>query len=287
MELVIADEVQKDTREEATRSGSTPRQWLLTTEGDDGFGLRVVRSEYQSGENAFATPRHHHGFQQIRWAQTGSLNFAPKQDIEQGDIAYFPRGAFYGPQRRDHGVGLTIQFGFGVEMLGGKNASQVYREGVRRLRERGTIEDGVYIDLDPDTGEERRRDPAEAVAEEVTGVKYIIPAEGYEAPILMHPSAFAYYPAGPGVEVRHLGGFFDHPGPDADVRISMVRITEKGTFRLSADRAQLIWSVSDGLWVEEKAYPALTCIFSPRDEVVEVSGADEVELYVIEFPRLD
>lgn len=287
MELVIADEIQKETRAEATRSGATPRQWLLTTEQADGFALRVVRSEYQPGESAFETPRHHHAFQQIRWAESGALNFAPGEDVEEGDIAYFPRGAFYGPQRRDHGVGLTLQFGFGMEMLGGKNASLVYREGVSKLREQGRIEDGVYIDVDPDTGEERRRDPAEAVAEAVTGVKYRIPAEGYGGPILMHPAAFEYFTIAPGVAVKHLGGFFDHPGPDADVRISMVRVTDRGVYHLSPNRAQLIWSLSEGLWIEEKAYPAMTCVFSPRDEAVDVSGADEVEFYVVEFPRLD
>jgi len=287
MELVIADEVQKETRAEVTRSGSTPRQWLITAEGADGFALRVVRSEYQGGESAFRTPRHHHAFQQIRWAQSGALNYAPGQNVGEGDIAYFPRGTYYGPQTRDHGVGLTLQFGFGVEMLGGKDASLVYREGVRKLRERGRIEDGVYIDTDPNTGAERRRDPAEAVVEEVTGTKFRIPAEGYSAPILMHPGSFDYYPFAPGVDVKHLGAFYDHPGPNADVRISIVRISENGIFRLSQERAQLLWSLSDGLSVGERSLPALTFILSPRDEELEVSGANDVEFYLIEFPRLD
>ena len=286
MEIVIADEVQKDTRPENTRSGSTPRQWLMTAEGRDGLGFRVVRSEYQAGEDAFQTPRHHHAFQQIRWAQSGSLNFAPGQDVEEGDIAYFPRGTYYGPQLRDHGVGLTLQFGFGVEMLGGKDASKVYREGVLKLRTLGRIEDGVFIDTDPETGAERRRDPAEAVAEEVTGQKFTIPTEGYASPILMHPKAYDYYALSEGVEIKHLGGFFDHPGPNADLRISMLRLSDGGAYRLAPDRAQLVWSVSPGLRLDDRVCPEITTVYSPLDEDATIAGQDGVEAYLIEFPTL-
>ena len=287
MEIAVAADVEAEVRGEVTRKGSTPRQRLLTAEGRDGFSFRVLRSHYQGDDKAFETPRHHHGFQQVRWAERGSLNFAPGEDVEEGDIGYFPRGTYYGPQLRDHGVGITLQFGFGNEMLGGKDASRVYREGVEKLRARGRIEDGFFIDVDPDTGKERRRDPTEAVVEEVTGSMYTIPAEAYAAPILMHPKAHVYYAAGPGVEIKHLGSFYDHPGPNADLSISMVRLSQGGTHRLGDDRAQLVWSISPGLRVDGRTYPELTFLYSPLDENVAVTCAEVVEMYVIEFPRLD
>lgn len=38
---------------------------------------------------------------QIRWAYTGSVNHAPDRDIPAWDVAYFPRGVFYGAQHTD------------------------------------------------------------------------------------------------------------------------------------------------------------------------------------------
>lgn len=287
MKIAVAGDVQAQEHPEVTRTGSTPRQWLLSDEADDGFSFRVVRSTYQPDGKAFETPRHHHAFQQIRWAEIGSLNFAPGHDIEAGDIAYFPRGTYYGPQRRDHGVGLTIQFGFGIEMLGGKDAVRVHREGIARLKERGRVESGIFIDVDPDTGHERRRDAAEVIAQEHTGTTFTIPAEGYGAPILMHPKAFAFYTTGRGVEVKHLGGFYDHPGPHADVRITIVRLARDGVYRLEPDRAQLAWSTTPGLRVDGTTYPELTCLHSPRTEDAALSSRDDgLELFVVEFPHL-
>ncbi|NKJ00952.1 hypothetical protein [Novosphingobium sp. SG707] len=286
MHIKVATEVEAEVRGEVTRKGSTPRQWLMMEDGPGAFSFRLVRSHYQGGSDAFETPRHHHAFQQIRWAESGYMNFAPDQDIHEGDIAYFPRGTYYGPQKRDHGVGLTLQFGFGPEMLGGTKASEVYRASVERLRAHGTFEDGSYIDTDPDTGLERRRDPAEAVVEEVTGAPYVIPDERYAAPVLMHPRAYSYHEAAAGVSVKHLGAFYDHAGPNADLRLSMVRLDNGGAYTLGSERAELLWTISEGLMVDDRVYPALTCIYSPIGEAATMTGKDGVEMFVVEFPRL-
>ena len=287
MEIAVADEVQTEERKDPTRAGLTKRKWLLRCQAPDGLNFRLIRTQYQEGENAFETPRHHHSFQQIRFAEKGTLNFAPEQYIPEGDIAYFPRGAYYGPQHRDHGIGITVQYGFGAELLGGTEALEVYRRGVEKLRERGRIEDGVFIDIDPETGTERRRDPYEAFAQDIAGEKFVISDPGYEAPILMHPRAYAYFQAGPGVEIKHLGGFYDHPGSNGDVRISMIRLSEGGVHRLGADRAQLAWTTDAGLQIGERIYPEVTSLYSPRGEEAALSAADEVELFIVEFPRLD
>ena len=287
MEIVIADEVQTDQRKYPTRPGLTRTQPLMSCEAPDGLSFRLVRSLYQGGDNAFETPRHHHMFQQIRFAEDGLLNFAPGHDISKGDIAYFPRGTYYGPQKRDHGIGLTVQFGFGHEMLGGKDALRVYAEGVERLRAFGTVGNGVFIDTDPVTGQERVRDTWQAVTEEITGEKFDFPAEGYAAPILMHPAAYEYYQAAPWVEIKCFGSFYDHPGPQADVRLSMLRLSDGGTYRLGTERAQLAWALPTGLAIDGRAYPERTCVYSPRDEDTVLSAAGSVEVYLVEFPRLD
>jgi len=287
MEIVIAGDVAAEEQRYPTRPGVQRVQWLLNCEAPDGLGFRLYRTQYQEGDKANSTPRHHHGFQQIRFAESGSINFGPEQDIPEGDIAYFPRATYYGPQHRDHGVGIFIQFGFGAELPGGKDSMRVYREGIEKLRAHATVENGVVIDVDPATGQERRRESWQAVAQEQTGVAYAIPAERYESPILMHPKAYSYYTAAPGVEIKHLGKFYDHAGANAYVRISMVRLSESGVHRLSAERSQVAWTISPGLQIEGRTYPQTTCFFSPRGEEAALSGVDDVEVYVVEFPRLD
>jgi hypothetical protein len=266
MEIAVVDDVdvQADDHTGEVRSGVVIRKWLLTGEAEDGLRFRFFQSKYQEGSDAFESPRHHHAFQQIRWTQSGSVNFAPDQDIPEGDIAYFPRGTFYGPQRKDQGVGLLLQFGIGPELP--ISRYQMEKAGL------------------DDTSEQGRHDGDVVVAKRP---KITVPAEGYEAPILMHPQAYAYYDAGPGLEIKHLGGYYDHPGPNGDVRISIIRLQEGGVFRLSAERAQLGWSTADGLQVEGRTYPALTSFHSPRGEEATISGVGGVEVCLVEFPRLD
>lgn len=291
MDLAIVAETPLHVRDNgpAGRPGSTERQTLLGDEAPDGLRFRLARNQEGLGDGvAFQTPRHHHGFQQIRWTESGSVNFAPGQDIVAGDLAYFPRGAYYGPQLKDQGVQLLLQFGFHDEYpSGGKDWYKKYQETMQVLRLRGSFVDGLYTDVDPETGAERTRDAVEAMFEERTKRKLVIPPEGYAAPIVMHPQSFSYYEAAPGVEVKCLGRFFDHPGPAGDVRISMVRLSGEGVYRLPADRAQVTWSTNPGLRIGAREYPELTCLYSPRGEASELAGAAGVETFVIELPRLD
>ena len=70
---------------------------------------------------------------------------------------------------------------------------------IESLKKRGTIEEGVFTEIDPVTGEKRQRDATGAVMEEGYELRYgegrklVIPPEQYGAPILMHPKAFAYF----------------------------------------------------------------------------------------------
>jgi hypothetical protein len=276
MEIAISADVQAQAEgygvgnDAGVRSGVIVRHWLLNDEALDGLKFRFFRSEYRQGDEAFESPRHHHTFQQIRWTEAGSVNFSPGEDIEQGDIAYFPRGTFYGPQRKDQGVGLLLQFGFGDDYPAGR------KDRSNRNQKAMVLADGDAFERVAAADPEAQLRPAS-----------LMPDAGYETPILMHPKAYEYYQAAPGVEIKHLGRFYDHAGARADVRISVVRLTDGGAFALSAERAQLAWSTSPGLRIEGREYPELTCLYSPRDEDATIAGVDGVELFVIEFPRLD
>lgn len=291
MEVVIAANVREEEQRFAGRPGRTVRQYLLSDNAPDGLNINLYRSQYQGGDAAFGSPRHHHAFQQIRWTEQGSVNYAPGQEIPAGDLAYFPRGAYYGPQRKDQGIGLLLQFGFGAEHQSGAAWNRYREAAMRRLTERGRFENGLYVSVDPETGGTVERDAVQAIYEEQAkdrgSGEFIIRPEGYEMPVLIHPAAFAYYQAEPGVEIKHLGSFYDHPGPNAGVRLSLLRLSRGGAYDLDPERAQFGWAAQPGLQIDGKTCPELTYFHSPREESSVLSADDKAEVHLVELPRLD
>jgi hypothetical protein len=295
VEVVLAPEVparrQRENPESAValRGGGTIMQHVLSDTAADGLSFGLNRIQFLPGDQAFRSSRHHHSFQQIRWAEQGSINYGPDQFIPQGDIAYFPRGAYYGPQLKDTGIGMTVQFGVGGEKQSGEEWQKYNTEARQRLTARGQFEGDTFVEVNPETGQETRRDAVDAMFEERfflhSGQAWSVPAEGYDAPILMHPSAFEYYELRPGAERKELGRFFDHAGPEADVRLSMLRLSGGRVYELTPDRAQVGWSVSAGLLVDGTEYPALACVYSRRGVADTISADRPTELHLVEFPR--
>jgi hypothetical protein len=196
----------QQSRNRSLRTGGTIRQTLLADSTADGLNFRFIRSQYQGGDAAFESPRHRHAFQQIRFTEAGSVNYAPGRDIPRSDLAYFPRGAHYGPQRKDHGAGLLLQFGFHGEHQSGPEWTQHRAAALARLNARGRLDAGIYYERDESTGQETACDANQALYEEQyfaqTGQKFSIPREGYAEPILMHTAAFEYYPVADGVRIK-------------------------------------------------------------------------------------
>jgi hypothetical protein len=294
MDVVVATEVEIERQNSGgvplPRPGGILHQFLLKDNAPDGLSFKFFRSQPQA-DNVFVTPRHRHSFQQVRWTESGAINYGPDQYIREGEIAYFPRGTYYGPQVKDSGVGALLQFGFGAEHQWGEPWDSYRAIVMKELGSRGRFERGLYVDVDPDTGEERERDSSLVVYTEQyklhTGEDFIVPDPGYEAPVLMHPNAFEYQQVSKGKEIKHLGSFFNYPGPNADIHFSMVRLTDGGAYDFVDERAQVAWTTSAGLTVDGKTYPELTWLYSPRGETASVSAASPLELYVIDLPRLD
>ncbi|BBZ43715.1 hypothetical protein [Mycobacterium parmense] len=270
---------------------------MLAEVAPDGLRLHLGRGIHHESGAPFRAPRHHHVFQQVRWCDSGRKNFAPGQYIETGDVAYFPKGAYYGPEVKDGAYsGWATQFGFGDQHQLGPDWEPFRRQARADLRARGTFTNGRYIPVDPVTGVRgEEMDGVEAIYAHTVRLKsqgrdtYVIPPEGYHAPIVMHPAAFAYFPLAPGVEIKRLGCFYDHPGENGDTRIAMVRLHEGGVFSLRADRNQIGMTTSNGLRINDgdRAYPVHTAYYSPIGETTDLRGSDGTELYVVELPRQD
>jgi hypothetical protein len=62
---------------------------------------------------SFFSPRHRHNFDQFRLAWRGDVNIAPKVDLQQGHLGYFPEGTHYGPQDDPEGNRETLVLQFG------------------------------------------------------------------------------------------------------------------------------------------------------------------------------
>ncbi len=294
MEIVVATDVSvKDPNGGlGVRTGSIDTQRLLGDDAPDGLNFWFVRNSFAStSDEAFRTPRHHHTFAQIKMVEKGSSNFLPGKDIEEGDIAYFPRAAYYGPQEKDNCTSFGMQFGFNGEHQRGERWESRRADAMANLKKRGRIENGMFFGTDADTGEEVVRDSVEALYDErmrmVSNRPLELKPEAYDSVVLMHPDAFTYFPVAPGVELKHLGRFYDQPGPNGDVAISVVRLSDGGSFTLGDDRAQLGWTLKEGLTVDGRSYPALTTFYSPRGERAEIAGVDGVQVYLVTFPRLD
>jgi len=289
MKIVVAGEIAGD--QPTVRGIKVAAKHIFDDDAPDGLNFRMVRSDFLASEETYTTPRHHHVFQQVRWAEVGTLNYAPGQDLHEGDVGYFPKAAYYGPQAKDSGVSVAVQFGLNGECQYGGDRKKDRVVAMERLKAKGTSENGVFTDIDPETGETRVRDSVQAIDEEqyeaATGKRFTFPEPCYDAAIVMHPGAFSYHDVAAGVEVKPLGQFFDHPGPNGDARLSMIRLSDNGVYGLSADRAQIAWTKSAGLTIDGTAYPEMTFLYSPRGESVRLSVIANVEVNLLEFPRPD
>jgi hypothetical protein len=295
MQIGLVDETQRsDTRLGLQmRDGGANRDFrrLLQDDAPDTFNFWFVRVRHADvGEDAYRAPRHNHTFQQIQYIEEGERDWAPGQVIPQGCIAYTPRGAYYGPQHLQKPVtSWGVQFGFNGEQQRGDYWESKRAEALERLYARGKIENGVYIETDPISGKTTVRDSMDALYDErhqmLKGEPLVIPPARYEAPIIMHPENFRYYQGSPGVEIKHLGKFYDQDGPNGDVSISIVRLTG-GIYPLRADRPQVAWTLSAGLKANAQTLPERASVYSPRGEEGGIGGDGGIEVFVIEFPAL-
>lgn len=296
MKISVVDEVQSTDPNKGlqVRDGGANRDFrvLFGDDAPDGFNFWFGRTvQNDEGDDAFVSPRHKHTFQQIKFCEKGALDVTPDLNIYAGELGFFPKGAYYGPQRRERGLtSWVVQYGFNGEHQRGDYWEAGRAEALQRLKARGRVENGLYIERNPETGETTTRDSVDALYNErhllLKGVPLKISEPTYDAPIIFHPQNMPYYDAAPGLELKQLGHFFDQPGPNGDVSLFMARLSG-GVLDLSADRPQIVWTVDAGLKADGRVCPGAAAVYSPRGEPGQVSGENGLEVYVVEFPRLD
>src|SRR5690242_2469209 len=157
----------------------------------------------------FFSPRHRHAWDQIRFCLEGRIPIAKGLFVEGGEVAYFPEGAYYGPQGGGDGrIVVLLQFGgaSGQGLIGVDRLSQARRD----LASEGRFEGGVYT---RQVTEGRRNwDAYEALWLHVMGGELSYAPPAYKTPIVMRPEALRWTPTSEsGVSLKRVG-VFPHRG---------------------------------------------------------------------------
>lgn len=116
---------------------------------------------------SFKSPRHRHNFDQLRFSLEGATNIGPKRNLEEGDLAYFPEGTYYGPQNQEEvgnqSLSMVVQFGW--PSGDGYMSMRQYDDGFRQLGTEGDFEGGIYKRRQPVFDSKKNQDSYEAIWE--------------------------------------------------------------------------------------------------------------------------
>jgi hypothetical protein len=189
----------------------------------------------------FEMERHRHNFEQFRMPLKGNMSLGDGRILKEGTLAYFPEGAFYGPQDDEAGpVALVLQFG-GPSGYGYMSPQQ-YRAGRESLKKVGRFDDAVFIPNEG-VGDGRKKFSINAIWEEAMGTKMLIPAPRYDQAIFMDPAAFRWVPVKgvSGVYRKHLGTYSER-----EVSAEMWMLKPGASFELSAGEEIRILFVLEG-----------------------------------------
>jgi hypothetical protein len=261
------------------RSGNRISRTLLTGfEGaPDNFRLG-----YSTGndDSQWEAPRHHHNFDQVRWAMKGDYSVGRDEVLAEGHVGYFPESAFYGPQSQNpEQVLLVLQFG-GPSGIGYGSVAQ-RRKGLEDLKARGdgTLANGIYSWIDQD-GKRHNQDAFEAVWEQMYGRKITYPKPRYNRSILMDPEAYTWIVDAeqPGVSRRKMGTFSER-----EVRIGMVRMEAGSSLLFGIEPAvEILFQSIGSVEHDGHQHESLTAYGSWRDDPPEKLVATEASefLYV-------
>lgn len=227
----------------------------------------------------YTTPRHHHNFDQIHYVLEGEHTWAPNELIPERHVAYFPEGAFYGPQQGRNGLVLGLQFG-GASGQGFMDYDTL-RAASEELAEIGTFENGLY--QPPADESPRRQDGYEAAWERVNGRAVDYPAPRYSGPIIVDPAAFSWIPSTTEIGVNHK-----HLLTVTERRVSVgfTRIEPGAEHVVGPLEARRVQYVTDGdLIVDGGVYATGTAFGFEVGDGARLSTDNGSEIYWIELPR--
>lgn len=261
------------------REGVLEQKFLLT--GRDGDPNNYLLNIGRTGTGGWATPRHRHNFDQVRYVIKGNYPVSKGLTMPEGSVAYFPEGVPYGPQDRPEGLEMMVcQFG-GASGSGFLSVAQ--REAANDvLKKKGEFKNGVFTYFDG-RGQRHNKDGFEACYEEATGSPLVYPKPRYNDVILMHPENHAWIPDGaPGVANKWLGSFTER-----NVQIGFVQIDAGATFGAGEQPSIELLFLSKGrVTVNGRQYaPHAAFEFLAHEGPVPMKALAQAELLRIILPK--
>ncbi len=172
----------------------------------DNYQLLIANTD-----TSFQSPRHRHNFDQLRYSLEGATNFGPKRNLDEGDLAYFPEGTYYGPQVQQE-VGhtsLAMVVQFGGPCGNGYMSRQQMQDGFTKLSAVGKFEAGVFKRATPAPDGRINQDAYEAIWEHQNGRPVSYSKPRFLDPVHFREQNFDWQPAAsePGVATKHIGSF--------------------------------------------------------------------------------
>jgi hypothetical protein len=262
------------------RDGTLDSRVLL--KGKEG-SLNNYRLSYETAETAWATPRHRHNFDQVRFSIAGEVKYGDDV-MSAGKVAYFPETVHYGPQVR--GVGsITLGLQFGGASGNGFMSPSERRVGFDALSAKGQFAKGVFTYHD-EKGQKHNQDAYEAVWEHVRGRKLVYPKPRYENLINMDPRNYEWVPdaQAQGIAYKNLGVFTERA-----LTIRMVKVEPGATLTVQKYPSPQILFVDKGsISIDGATHGKNTAIGLDVDEgPVKVRGVESAELLYVQLPVFD
>lgn len=235
---------------------------------------------------SFKSPRHRHNFDQIRITLEGSTNYGPRQNIEVGDIAYFPEGVHYGPQDQEllgqSSLAMVIQFG-GASGNGYMSQRQA-REAQKELEAHGRFEDGVFRRERTPEGGRVNQDAYEAIWEHTNGRRIEYPRPRLTDPVHFRAANIPWQPVDgqPGASTKELGSFSER-----DIRIGCIKLEAGASYALPVMPQERIVFVNEGTGTFSSGEPwaRWDAALLARGEAPVMSATETTDAMVLVLPR--
>jgi hypothetical protein len=273
MEIFETDQLEWEPVAHNSRSGVIMRKFIRESELVPGVGYGCDLYFYTSDGEQFTTPRHHHDFDQIRFAISGTMDFGHQNVTQAGDIAYFPAGAFYGPQKIDEAKIFIIQWSPFWVTRAQHDAAMI------EMTAEGEFTGGFYVARD-ESGVEQKKDSLNAIWEHVFHRPSFFPEIRYSGPVVMHPDAYQWVATGQGTSIKMLGRFTER-----DLQIYKVRWDdEESKHQLGAERTSCVFVQQGSVSVTGTPYGPEAMMWSEFGETNDLVGSAGAEAICIGFP---
>jgi hypothetical protein len=258
-----------------TRGGDVYRKVIVAAQGGDQVSYDVRLELFGEGDRAYASIRHRHDFEQLRYAVSGRMDLGVGM-LDQGQVGYFPANAYYGPQKCDGAVILIAQWGDHFITKADSDRA------VAELSLAGEFTGGIYRSAGPD-GRPFNKDPLNAIWEQVFGRPYVPQKPRYSQPVVISPDGFGWSgPDGP-VRARRLGIFTEN-----DTAIETLAWTEDGTWHARPaagdQRPTLLFTTAGQFTSNGQDFGASAGLWAGPGESITLHATAGSELLKVRFP---